>query len=109
LAVQSYRLDTYVTDFERLERLIDARANDRDTQRGPGGDTGLVVRQFKVTNGRNAQIVEEYVFDKAIIDARQALRKQIAQELGQWTEKKEISGDGLPIMVVFKERDDGPQ
>jgi phage terminase small subunit len=107
---QQRRIDTYVDDFERLNRLIEARAADQATKAGPGGDTGLIVRQFKIIgNGRDAQVVEEFAFDAAVITARQNLRKQIAQELGQFVDKKEFSGDGVPLTIVFKNREDGPQ
>jgi phage terminase small subunit len=110
IAAQEYRLDSYVDDFERLNRLIEARAADQATKAGPGGDTGLIVRQFKIIgNGRDAQVVEEFAFDAAVITARQNLRKQIAQELGQFVDKKEFSGDGVPLTIVFKEVDRGPK
>ena len=57
-----------------------------------GASTGYIVRDVK----NNGQAV--YAFDAALMRERRELRKQAAQELGQWTEKTEIGGTpGQPI------------
>lgn len=58
-----------------------------------GGTTGLMVRQLKqIGAGREAQVVEEFVVDVATVKAIQGLHEQAAKELGQWTEKLNVSG-----------------
>lgn len=70
-----------------------------------GGESGLVVKQFKVVgSGRNQQVIEEHVVDSALISELLAVNKQAAQELGEWSEKRQITGaDGGPIEVRHAE------
>jgi hypothetical protein len=84
------RVDTYLSDFDRIDRLIQARSEDPSTLEGPGGDTGLIVHSYKIVGtGRDSRAVDEWAFDAALMNARQVLRRQLAQELGQWTERHE--------------------
>lgn len=81
------RLDRLQRDWRRLQKLIEARAaamaGDVD-----GGETGLLAHDQKsVGHGENAQVVDVYRFDKAIMDALLNIEKQAAEELGQWVDK----------------------
>jgi phage terminase small subunit len=62
-------------------------------QNAPGASTGLLVRQEKVIgSGDAAMHIVEWKADTAITDAIQKLDEQAAKELGQWTEKVDVSG-----------------
>lgn len=126
IAHKQNRVDSYVRDFDLTERVIAARA--RSYAAGPGGDTGLVVGQLKTVKhvdrtddeaGERVwrEEVWEYAVDAALLNERLKLRKQVAQELGEWVERGEqsIAVDarrtaekvaaklGLPVDVVISE------
>lgn len=64
----------------------------------PGWETGFAVRRWKVAAGRKP--VEEYEPDTGLMSEMRATLKQIAQEQGDWTEKREITGkEGGPVRV----------
>lgn len=89
--------------WERMQRVIQERGDDPEMANVPGGSTGLMVRTYKsVGSGDNATVVEEYSFDGSLSKAILEVERQAAQELGQWTEKTEISGDPdkPPILVT---------
>jgi hypothetical protein len=54
-----------------------------------GGKTGLLVREYK---GHSDLPV--YKLDAALLKEMRDLEREIAIELGQWTEKKELTGAG---------------
>ncbi|MGI4790403.1 MAG: phBC6A51 family helix-turn-helix protein [Janthinobacterium lividum] len=67
----------------------------------PGMETGLLVRGYKVSGGA---MFQEFTFDAALLRELRGHEEQVAKELGQWTEKKEITGkDGGPVEVTVKE------
>jgi hypothetical protein len=97
------RLDAYNDLFNRSYQVIKARADDISMQ-GAGSDTGLLVRTYKATK---LEVYEEYAVDTALIREMRELAKQTAQEMGQWTEKQEVTGkDGGPIRLVRELSDD---
>lgn len=70
-------------DYWRLQDVIDARAGDTRYDE-PGYSTGTMVHQVKsIGSGPFAHEVDEYKVDTAVIDARRALRREVAEELGQ--------------------------
>lgn len=69
--------------LDRARRLIAARAEDLADI--PGGETGLLVRDFK---GKDAD-TPVYKADTALMAEIRATAKQAAEELGQWVEKRE--------------------
>lgn len=74
----------------RLKRIMAERAADDDMADVPGGKTGLLVRRIKsIGSGENAQVVNEYEVDAALLRELREHEKQAAIELGQWTEKRE--------------------
>jgi len=82
--------------WERIQRLLDARAEANADL--TGGDTGLVVREVTYLPGGATR--ERHEFDAAVLRELRELEKHTAQELGQWTEKKELTGkDGGPLEV----------
>jgi hypothetical protein len=102
IAVKQNRLDSYVRDFDGTEAIIRARA-EHYAGKCPGGDTGLIVGQLKLVKhvddtdpetGQRIWFEEtwEYVLDAGLLAERRHLRKQIAQELGEWTERRDVTG-----------------
>jgi hypothetical protein len=69
--------------FDRLRRIIEARANDETMAAVPGGSTGLLVCDCK---GKTAD-VPVYRVDIALLAELRAILRQAAEELGQWVEK----------------------
>ena len=67
----------------------------------PGASTGLLAKDVKqIGGGEDAQLVEIYAVDTGLLKEIRELEKHAAQELGQWTEKKEVTGrDGGPVAV----------
>jgi len=63
----------------------------------PGAETGLVIRRWKVAGGVK---VEEYEFDTALTAELRAIGKQAAQELGDWTEKRDVTSGGEKLTFV---------
>lgn len=88
--------------WQRMKALIDARAADPQLQDVPGGATGLLVRSLRgLGRGDEFQIVEDVALDAALLKELREHEKQAAQELGQWTEKRELTGkDGGPVVVA---------
>lgn len=94
IAAQQNRIDSYVSDFTLTTQIMAERAEDSDIAQGPGGKTGLIVRTIKgLGSGDNFTTVEEFAFDAALLTARQTLRRQIAEELGEWQDNLNLSGD----------------
>lgn len=87
------RIDALQDRWERMKTVIAERAVDPAMQDAPGGKTGLLCRTEKsIGSGFDAQIVEEYAVDTGLLKELRAHEEQAARELGQWTEKTEISG-----------------
>lgn len=84
IARKAYRLAVLNTAHTKIEELIKSRA--RDLAEVPGGETGLLVRQFKVSGETT---VTEYAFDAAVIREMRAVQEQAAKELGQLVDKHE--------------------
>lgn len=102
------RLDKRKAELEdtvrRINELIEARGADMAGEI-PGGETGLLVRQYKsIGTGPNARQVTEYPVDAALLREKREYLKQIAQDAGQWSEKRELSGpNGGPIPITTLE------
>jgi hypothetical protein len=88
-----------------MQKVIESRAAEMTlpdgTEEAAGGSTGLLVRTEKVIGtGDKATKITEYAVDTALLKELRAHEQQAAQELGQWLEKKELSGpDGGPVQV----------
>jgi transposase-like protein len=70
----------------KLLTLIEDRAVDLSGEVA-GGQTGLLVRQYKVSGDNSAT---EYVYDSAVIRDLRAVQEQAAKELGQFVDKHEM-------------------
>jgi hypothetical protein len=71
--------------FDRMNNLIEARAQDPTMAAVPGGSTGLLVRDYQ---GKNRN-VPTYRVDFALLSEQRALLRHAAEETGEWREKKE--------------------
>ncbi len=97
IAAKQNRVDGYVERHRRLQAVIDARAADRRYAEEPGWSTGLLVRSER---RRGAVVEVEFSIDTGLLAEMRALEKQVAQELGEWTEKREVTGaNGGPLRV----------
>ena len=77
--------------WDRMKAVIEARAVELATV--PGGSTGLLVHTYKLVGGKEPIVMDEYAVDTGLLSEMRAHEKQAAQELGQWTEKQEHSGE----------------
>jgi hypothetical protein len=103
IAVPEMRVRALQDRWRRMMRVIEERGADPLMANVPGGSTGMLVRWVKTitTNDGKSEIMEEeYRFDAALCAELRAHEKQAAQELKQWSERHEHSGEnGMPIPV----------
>lgn len=84
--------------WERMKAVIAERAVSDEMANVPGGKTGLLVHTYKMAGGKEPVVMDEYAVDTGLLSEMRAHEKQSAQELGQWTEKQEVTGkDGKPL------------
>lgn len=97
-----------------LQQVMDERAADPRMQDIPGGKTGLIV--IKESEGvavkdpanpdgpeRAVAVPTEVAVDTGFLKELREHEKQAAQELGQWTEKRELTGANggtIPITII---------
>lgn len=113
------RMDAYEDRHKRMSALLRERAKDMKGEIA-GGGTGTMVRTPKRVNVHITTVVVdedgeqvskessttreelyEYQFDAALMRELRELEKQVAQDTGQWSEKREVSGpDGGPIPIT---------
>lgn len=88
------RLARWDKTWRDLQSVIEARATE---MRGScaGGNTGLVVLREKPA-GMDGTI-EEYVVDTGLLAELRALEMQASKELGQWTERRDVTSGGKPV------------
>lgn len=86
-------------DYNRLGEVIDARAGDpRYTE--PGYRSGLMVHEVKAIGaGENFAVVDQYKVDTALIAERRALRRAVAEELGQLP-RAEVNVDARTQILI---------
>jgi hypothetical protein len=95
------RLDALNDRWNRMRQVIDDRAIDPKMQAVPGGTTGLIAHNIKgVGRGEDFQLVDVYEVDTGLLRELREHEKQAAQELGQWLEKREITGDDKAPVIV---------
>lgn len=86
----------------RLQSIIEERAAaalaDSEARDIPGAASGLLIRQQKVVgSGRNAMLLEEWVFDAALMREMRSLEEHAARELGQWQPDKAVIAPTLKL------------
>jgi hypothetical protein len=92
--------------WDRMKRIIEARAADPSMQKVPGGDTGLLVRKIKSSGGAyvaktetegeggeisSVGLIEEYAVDTGLLREMREHELQAAKELGQLTQKLDVT------------------
>lgn len=93
LGMKEYRLKCLIDRHEKLLQIAEERAADKEIKKAPGGTTGYVTRELKkIGSGDDSELIEEFPVDTGFLNEIRAHEKQFAQEAGEWTEKKEISG-----------------
>lgn len=102
IAEKQNRIDDYDDLRRRLKQVIDERAEQHPVieeliaSPAAGASSGLMVLTVRYLPGGGR--VEEWGVDTGTIKALMDVNKQAAQEMGQWTEKKELTGkDGGAI------------
>ena len=95
------RVRGYNERRELMCQVIAERGADPGMQDVAGGRTGLIVHNVKgVGKGEDFQLIDLYEVDTGLLKELREHEKQAAQELGQWTEKRELTGkDGGPLEV----------
>jgi len=99
IARRAVRLGVLQEAHNHLLQVIEDRAAAPEMQGVPGGKTGLLIRTEKVIGfGESARTIEEFTFDRAVLQELRAIQEQAAKELGQFVEKRELTGkDGGPL------------
>lgn len=88
IAQRRRRVDALQDRWKRMRRVIDARAADETMHVVPGGETGLLTRQYRgIGHGESFTMVEEFSVDTGLLREMRELEKQAAQEVGQWVDK----------------------
>lgn len=91
VARRQNRMDGYNARITLLGQVIAERAADPDFMDVPGYKTGLLVRDAKRTGMDD--YVNTFAVDTGLLAEMRAIEKQAAQDVGQWTEKQEHSGE----------------
>lgn len=89
IAAKTARIASLQDRHLRLQRIIEERAAaamaDPEARDIPGASSGLLMKQQKVSgSGRNAVLLEEWVFDSALMREMRSIEEHVARELGQW-------------------------
>ena len=98
LARRAVRLAAKMERHDLLRQVIEERGGDEHMQEIAGGKTGVLVREYRGTDS-----LPVYKVDAALLKELRDLEREIAIELGQWTEKKELSGPeggAIPITIT---------
>lgn len=94
IAVMEQRVATLNDLHDRMLTVISERAASPEMQDVPGGKTGLLAHQMKaIGTGQNQTVIDEYVFDAALVREIRAHQEQVAKELGQWVDRREDKHD----------------
>jgi ParB-like chromosome segregation protein Spo0J len=105
LAVRERRVKALNDRWKKLLQVVEERAVDPARQNVPGGKSGLLVHNVKgVGKGDDFRVIDLYEVDTGLLRELREIERQIAQELGQWTEKQVRNGE----TVIRIEYADGP-
>lgn len=88
--------------WQRMQRVIAARAADPEHAAVAGWQTGLLVRQVKgVGGGDDFQLVDQFAVDTGLLRELRAHEEQAAKELGQWVDKQALTdSEGKDLSFV---------
>lgn len=102
IADRQNRVDALNDRWRRMQQVIDERAEDPSLAEIPGGATGLIVRDVKgIGKGADFQMIDVYGVDTGLLKELREHEKQAAQEVGQWTEKQDVTSAGGPIVFTI--------
>ena len=90
ILVQQNRINGLAERHKLLLQVIEERAEDMRAET-PGGGTGMLVRRIKETKIGPRH---EYAVDTGLLRELRELERHIAQELGEWAEKSEVTHSG---------------
>ena len=100
IARKARRVEALHARWLKMQRIIEDRSAAPEMQHVAGGKTGLLVRQLKsIGSGPAAQVVEEFEVDTGLLKELREHEKQAAVEMGQWTEKRDVTSGGEPFKV----------
>src|SRR5450432_4783248 len=91
ISSRNARVQALQDRWDRLRQVIDERAASPDFAGVPGGTTGLLMKDYK---GKDAD-TPVYKVDAGLLAELRNHEKQAAEELGQWGEKRPLSGEGV--------------
>jgi len=103
IAIMENRLNRMNNDWLQIQEIIHARAQDNAARHPtvPGADTGLLVRETRAVGSGANQVVEDYWrLDTASLKELREMEVQAAKEMGQWTEKHDLTSGGQVINTV---------
>lgn len=88
IAKKTKRLTVLNDLHEKQLAVIDARSLEYgDKPEIAGGSTGLLVREYKmIGSGRDAQLIETYGVDVALLREIRGTQEQAAKEVGDWSD-----------------------
>lgn len=115
IALRENRVEELANRHKLLKRVIAERAESEYLADVPGGSTGLVVKQLKSfkhvyerdpndPDSKAHQVtVEQWEssVDTGLLRELREHERQIAQELGEWTEKSEIKNTGAVSLELI--------
>ena len=104
LAVLARRVAAQNDRWQRLQRVIEERADDPQFENVAGGRTGLITVDWKTLGaGDSAQIMPIYSVDTGLLKELREHEKLAAQELGQWEERLATTKEPTVIQVQMVE------
>jgi transposase-like protein len=104
IADRARRVEALDDRWNKMKAVIAERGADPSLANAPGGKTGLVVRQVKlIGSGKEAELIDEFAVDVALLREMRAHEEQAAKELGQWVEKREDSFKGTTWADLARE------
>ena len=114
IANKQNRIDALADRQRRMQTVIEERA--AAAMDVPGGSTGLLVKTPKLVkvydagasdddgeilySAKRDVLVYEYAVDTALLKEMRATEQQAAQEIGQWTEKRDVTSGGKPVQAT---------
>ena len=97
ISSRSARVQALQNRWNRLRQVIQERAASPEFADVPGGATGLLCKTY-VGKDANTPV---YKIDTGVLSELRHHEKQAAEELGQWTEKREVTdADKLAARVA---------
>jgi transcriptional regulator with XRE-family HTH domain len=100
IARKHYRVKTLNDQHAKALAVIDERAAEMAGVVA-GGGTGLLVRQYKqIGTGRDAQTVEEFAVDTALMREIRATEEQAAREVGDWQDNNAIISGTIGVRLI---------